>query len=135
MIFPVEIWESLCEAASLSTIEVCGGLFGKIIDNEIKVFEWRLQHNAAQGVNAFAIDINSLCCDVMNADGDPLRLLGLFHSHPEGEPILSPMDKYYMGLTSLIWVVVGKGGVNSSWEIRAYAKINGRSNELSLQKL
>jgi len=127
-----QIWEELCGIADRSDIEVCGGLFGKVIGKEIKIFGWKQCQNTVPEIDAFTVDIDELYSHVEYHEEKPLRLLGLFHSHPDGEPSLSPMDMHYLNFSSFLWTIMGKVDGKDSWEIKAFAKKGLRPREIPI---
>ena len=57
----------------------------------------------------------------------PLSLLGVYHSHPEGQPEPSPTDLARALDPELVWLIVGRDGAARAWRIA-----DGRAREIAL---
>src|SRR5947209_6349195 len=96
--------DELYSCAAASTKEVCGGLYGAVEGTSLLVLGLRPCANQAGGGHEFALDLDELF-----AARPPFqqRLVGIFHSHPESEPVPSEFDRSFLARAGLVWGIIG----------------------------
>lgn len=96
--------------------ESCAILFGKEIQKSIKVEKIFLTKNIEQSPVNFTISAEQrLEADKIERDSK-LKIIGIFHSHPNTEAYPSDTDKKFMDLNPGVWVIFS--GVSKNF--RAY---------------
>ena len=95
----------LAEASASPFSEVCGLLVGR--DRVEAVLP--TANVAADPRSAFEIDPKALFGAIREERMGGLRLLGSYHSHPEGPPTPSPRDHAQAAGDDRIWLIIGEG--------------------------
>jgi desampylase len=108
----------LTEAAASPDAEVCGLLVGR---DEIELIV-PTKNVADDPRRAFEIDPATLFDAIHTEREGGAKLLGYYHSHPEGPPTPSPHDHAQAAGDGRIWVIIGHG--------RASAWVTHRRGEL-----
>jgi len=114
--------DELCSFAAASTMEVCGVLYGIVEETRLLVRGMRPCMNQAALGYEFALDLDELF-----AARPPFqqRLVGIFHSHPESEPVPSEFDRSYLAGTGLVWGIIGKAPSMPRVEARFFVYCHG----------
>jgi proteasome lid subunit RPN8/RPN11 len=78
--------------------------------------------NQAVAGYEFALDLDELF-----AARPPFqqRLVGIFHSHPESEPVPSEFDRSYLARAGLVWAIIGKVPSMKRMEARFFTYSQG----------
>ncbi|MBY8827112.1 M67 family metallopeptidase [Hephaestia mangrovi] len=118
-------------AAASPEAEICGLLFGTgdAIDRAQPC-----PNAAADPARAFEIDPAALIAAhrAMRAGG--ARLIGHFHSHPNGQAMPSPRDAEAAAADGSIWLIAAAGGV-TGWRAVADGPVEGRFEPLLLDRI
>jgi proteasome lid subunit RPN8/RPN11 len=122
IIIASRVADELCSCAAASTEEVCGGLYGAVEGTRLLVCGLRPCANQAAGGYEFALDLDELF-----AARPPFqqRLVGIFHSHPESEPVPSEFDRSYLARAGLVWAIIGKAPSMKRMEARFFTYFQG----------
>lgn len=92
-------------AENESPYESCAILFGKKDDNEIKVEKIFLTKNIEKSPVNFTISAEErLEADKIERESG-LKIIGIFHSHPDSKPYPSNTDKKFMDLNPVVWII------------------------------
>ena len=81
--------------------EACGILLGK--NDDVEIFYPVV--NLKQSASAFEISAESMLVAHMKAESIGLRIIGIFHSHPNTDTILSTIDKKYQAANPMPWII------------------------------
>ncbi len=85
--------------------ESCAILFGTDNDEEIKVEKVFLTKNIDQSPVNFTISAEQrLEADKMERESQ-LKIIGIFHSHPDSKAYPSDTDKKFMELNPEVWII------------------------------
>ncbi len=85
--------------------ESCAILFGKEDEKEIKVEKIFLTNNIEKSPVNFTISAEQrLEADKMERELE-LKIIGIFHSHPDSQAYPSSTDKKFMELNPVIWII------------------------------
>jgi proteasome lid subunit RPN8/RPN11 len=96
--------------------ESCAILFGKEDEKEIKVEKIFLTKNIEKSPVNFTISAEQrLEADKMEKELD-LKIIGIFHSHPDSHAYPSSTDKKFMELNPVIWIIFS----GTSRDFKAY---------------
>lgn len=96
------------EARAAYPHECCGLLFGS--EAEIRVHRPTINVHSALATR-FEIDPQALIDAHRAMRGGGPRLVGYYHSHPDGPPEPSAIDREMAGEDGMIWAIVGEGRV------------------------
>lgn len=98
--------------------EACG-LIGGIIDGELLRASTILPipNRAVEPRLHFVMDEKSLVQSMMVLESQRLSLVGIYHSHPDGEPIPSREDIHRAYYPGTAYLIVGKTNI-AAWDIR-----------------
>lgn len=91
-------------AAAPQADEECGGLVGRVDRRVLTVMALVPCTNADRG-DAFALSLRELFGRHRPRGAD---LVGLYHTHPRGEPVLSALDRHYLAVFPWVWLLVGR---------------------------
>jgi desampylase len=103
----------LAEAAANPEQEVCGMLIGR--DGVEAILP--TTNVAADPRRAFEIDPKPLFDAIRTERRGGPKLLGYYHSHPEGPPLASSRDHAQAAGDGRIWLIIGQGRV-TAWVSR-----------------
>lgn len=96
--------------------ESCAILFGKEDEKEIKVEKIFLTKNIEKSPVNFTISAEQrLEADKMERELE-LKIIGIFHSHPDSQAYPSSTDKKFMELNPVIWIIFS----GTSRDFKAY---------------
>ena len=96
--------------------ESCAILFGKEDEKEIKVEKIFLTKNIEKSPVNFTISAEQrLEADKMERELE-LKIIGIFHSHPDSHAYPSSTDKKFMELNPVIWIIFS----GTSRDFKAY---------------
>ena len=85
--------------------ESCAILFGKEVEGENRVEKVFLTKNIDQSPVNFTISAEQrLEADKMERELQ-LKIIGIFHSHPDSKAYPSDTDKKFMDLNPVIWII------------------------------
>ena len=85
--------------------ESCAILFGTDIEEEVKVEKVFLTKNIDQSPVNFTISAEQrLEADKMERESQ-LKIIGIFHSHPDSKAYPSDTDKKFMELNPEVWII------------------------------
>ena len=85
--------------------ESCAILFGKELQNEYKVEKVFLTENIERSPVNFTISADQrLDADKIEKESK-LKIIGIFHSHPNSEAYPSETDKKFMDINPGIWII------------------------------
>lgn len=105
--------QMLAEAAAAPEREICGLLFGKSGDEISSIRP--CANVAAEPARAFEIDpIALIAAHTAQRHGGP-KLIGWYHSHPNGRAEPSPCDSDAAFENGRIWLIIAQGNVRA-WE-------------------
>lgn len=127
IIFPAEVLQRLkSHAIQKYPYECCGVLLGKNLQEEKVVLQIVESENSSlkSKKRTFSISPLELFQIEKVAEKKKLEVLGFYHSHPEGEAILSKEDREHM-IPSVLYPVISikrKISGENQIEIRAYKK-------------
>lgn len=85
--------------------ESCAILFGTALDNTHHVSEVYLTENIEKSSVNFTISNEELIAAYKTAEEKKLDIVGIFHSHPDSQAIPSEIDKKFMQINPVIWVI------------------------------
>lgn len=109
--------------------EACGLLLGQAA----RITEARATRNvAADPETSFEIDPAQLLAAHRGARGAGLRVLGHYHSHPNGHAEPSRRDAARALENGQIWLIAASGGL-SAWHAAADGPLHGRFAALTLE--
>ena len=97
--------------------ESCAILFGSIKNGQSIVKEIFLAENIDESPVNFTISNDELLKAYKMAEEKKLEIIGIFHSHPEGNAYPSATDKKFMFTNPVVWVIAS-GTEN---ELKAYS--------------
>ncbi|CAE6496616.1 Mov34/MPN/PAD-1 family protein [Candidatus Nitrosotenuis uzonensis] len=100
--------------------ESCALLFGKDEDDQVKISEVFLVENSQKSQTRFSISNEDLIRGYRDAESAGLDVVGIFHSHPHSEAAPSAMDKRFMEVNPVVWVIFS----NKSGQFKAYVLEN-----------
>ena len=96
--------------------ESCAILFGTEDEKEIKVEKIFLTENIEKSPVNFTISAEQrLEADKMERESE-LKIIGIFHSHPDSQAYPSSTDKKFMELNPVIWIIFS----GTSRDFKAY---------------
>jgi proteasome lid subunit RPN8/RPN11 len=95
---------SACDQAR--PLEACGFLLGPPQDSHPIATELLLLRETSQRRGSFSIPDHELRRVAAYAEDHRLRILALFHSHPSGDPTLSPGDRAALRYSAWPWAIV-----------------------------
>ncbi|WP_353218130.1 M67 family metallopeptidase [Sandarakinorhabdus sp.] len=107
----------LDQAASSPNTEVCGLLLGTIVDDvgAVRIADLVPAANvAANPARSFEIAPATLLASHRSARAAGLRVIGHWHSHPNGSPRPSNRDAARATENGQIWLIIA-GGTISGW--------------------
>lgn len=108
--------------------ESCAILFGKEIQESYKVERVFLTHNIEQSPVNFTISAEQrLEADKMERESE-LKIIGIFHSHPNSEPYPSKTDEKFMDMNPGVWIIFS--GVSKNF--KAYV-LENTIKEISIE--
>ena len=110
-----------------SSCEVCGGLYGILRGEALCLSHLLLCPNRSQSVSEFAIDIEDIR---VAPSGSQHRLVGLFHSHPHGEPTASAYDLLFLRRSQMVWAIIGRSRSTLAPEVKFFVHVNGMTKEI-----
>jgi len=85
--------------------EACGILFGKENKEKYKVEKIFLTQNIEQSPVNFTISAEErLEADKIERESE-LKIIGIFHSHPDSKAYPSKTDKKFMDLNPVVWII------------------------------
>ena len=94
------------EAKRKHPVESCGLLFGSQSGRVITVKKVSPARNILESPTRFKISPEEFIEKVSEAEGEGLRLIGFYHSHP-APPAPSPIDLEYMKLwPQSVWLII-----------------------------
>lgn len=105
--------------------ESCALLFG---ENNI-VREIFITKNIAKSPISFTISNEELIRAYRAAEEKKYQVIGVFHSHPNSEPVPSTTDEKFMEINPVMWLIYS----NINNEFRAYV-LKSEIRELSIQE-
>lgn len=122
------IEELLAQAGASPDREICGLLFGVSF---LEIADARQSANVAGDPRTmFEIDPAMLiAAHKAERSGGP-RLLGCYHSHPNGAPELSQTDRDAAGSAVALWLVIASGAIRA-WRNTG----SGRFHEIEIEIL
>ena len=103
-------------AISEQPSESCAMLFGKKVGDNWNVKEVFLTQNIDDSQTNFTISPEELLKGYKIAEKNQLEVVGIFHSHPNSDAILSNTDKKFMQNNPVPWIIFS--GVNN--DLNAY---------------
>jgi proteasome lid subunit RPN8/RPN11 len=99
-------------ARAESPREACGIIAGR----GERAFEIiSIPNTAADPQHAYRMDERRLAETLAGLDGRGLELVGLYHSHPAGEPIPSPVDVRQATYPDTPYLIVGLKAARQNW--------------------
>ncbi|HEU5270251.1 MAG TPA: Mov34/MPN/PAD-1 family protein [Jatrophihabitans sp.] len=106
--------------------EACGGLLGRGEGGSLTVTALRPCANHDDSARGFKLSLDELLQPVP----PPLRLVGVYHTHPIGDDLEpSALDAYMMSLHPWVWLIAGatpRDGIR----LMAYLSVHGRPTRL-----
>lgn len=92
-------------AKKTAPAESCALLFGHSESGTSTVKEVFLTQNMEDSSVNFTISNEELLSGYKEAEKKDLEVIGIFHSHPHSEAIPSSMDKKFMTINPVVWVI------------------------------
>lgn len=86
-------------------IESCAILLGNIMDSRYTVKEVFLTKNIEDSTVSFTMSNDELMQAYTYAEKAGFEIIGIFHSHPESIAYPSTMDRMYMEINPVPWVI------------------------------
>lgn len=108
-----ELYSGFATAAG----EACGALFGDLSGTALRITRLHACTNAAVLGHEFAIGFDEL---VSICDPYRERLIGIFHFHPDSEPVPSRLDLPFLALSPLVWGIVGRPGLTRNVTVQFF---------------
>lgn len=96
--------------------ESCALLFGIHDKHTARVQEIFFTKNADKSKVSFSVSVKDLINSYSMAEEKNMQLVGIFHSHPDSEPIPSQTDRKFMRVNPVVWVIYS----GRSDDFRAY---------------
>src|SRR4029077_8036004 len=118
----------LAEARANPNIECCGLLAGR--DGVISAV--LPAKNARQSATAYEIAPEELFALFRRMRSEELEHLGIYHSHPKGDNLPSPLDLERAFYPEAAYLIISPAA-GASRPIRAFRIVEGRASELSLE--
>jgi proteasome lid subunit RPN8/RPN11 len=118
----------LAEARANPNIECCGLLAGR--DGVISAV--LPAKNARQSATAYEIAPEELFALFRRMRSEELEHLGIYHSHPKGDNLPSPLDVERAFYPEAAYLIISPDA-GASRPIRAFRIVEGRASELSLE--
>ncbi len=87
---------------------------------------------AAEPRHFFEIDPAILLRTHREARSGGPAIVGHYHSHPEGDPIPSPVDAAMAQGTGDIWLIIGRNGAARAWRAVSSGRLHGRFDPVAL---
>ena len=84
--------------------ESCAILVGKTAKKDVHIINSISMRNSDSSKITFAIDPQQLIETYQTVEKQNMHVVGIFHSHP-AEPAPSPMDKKFMEINPVVWVI------------------------------
>jgi desampylase len=109
----------LAMAAESPEAEVCGLLFG---GNHVERI-MPVVNVAGTPQRNFEIDPAPLFTAIRNERAGGEKLLGYYHSHPDGLPTPSARDRAQAAADGRIWLIIGQGRV-TAWQMNKASQFN-----------
>ena len=101
------IHDRLCAVAASAIGEVCGALYGQTSGNVLQISHLQICTNRTTADSEFMLDLDSLYESARRPEVQAVRLVGIFHSHPDGTAVPSQFDCYYIERTPFVWAIIG----------------------------
>ena len=116
----------LAQAAQTPRLEICGLLFGSAtaIDDAVAC-----ANVSPHPQDSFEIDPQALLAAHRSARGGGPRLIGHYHSHPDGLPIPSARDAQASAGDGALWLILGSG------EARCFRAVSGGAVEGAFERV
>ena len=110
--------------------EICGALYGTFAEATVRLSHLYLCPNHSQSPSEFAIDIEEMAATWPPTGGARRRLVGVFHSHPRGEPTPSVYDLPFLRCSQMLWAISGRTPSSRSPEVRFFIHVDGVTKEV-----
>lgn len=101
------IHDLLCMVAERATGEVCGILYGQVDGALLQISDVQGCANRSGTESEFILDLDAVYESMGRQAEQALRMVGIFHSHPDGPPVPSQFDCYYLERTPFVWAIIG----------------------------
>jgi len=85
--------------------EACAIVFGTKTDENFKVEKIFLTENTEKSPVNFTISAEQILEANKIEQDSPLKIIGIFHSHPNSQAYPSNTDKKFMDLNPVIWII------------------------------
>lgn len=85
--------------------ESCAIIFGKHENDRLITREIVLTNNIEESPVRFAISSDELIKAYEHAERNDLDIIGIFHSHPDSAAYPSAMDRNYMEINPIPWII------------------------------
>lgn len=93
--------------------EACAILLGISSGDRLRVVRLLQARNISEDPRGFVVDPLDIVRARVEAESSGLEILGIYHSHPAGEPVPSPRDVEGMLLWPLAWVIASPEGLGA----------------------
>jgi len=124
--------QRILDHAGSSRDEVCGLLLGKGDDQGGRVTAVRPCANVSDTpARRFELDPAALIGAWRAARGGGPRVIGLYHSHPTGDPQPSITDAREAPADGAIWMIAS-GGEIAAWRAVEHGRVHGRFEPVEL---
>lgn len=115
----------LSDVVASFPIEACGVLLGRVEGRTALVEEARRLRNILASNRAFWFDVTEWMSAIFEGREKGLEYIGVYHSHPREDPILSLSDRQRMlECPGEVWLVIGylpgREPRAAAWVIRGY---------------
>jgi proteasome lid subunit RPN8/RPN11 len=116
------IYETIRRLTVESEVEICGGLYGFVSELKLIITHSRACHNFDHSKSSFALDVEEL---IVLPDGlaEVGGLAGIYHSHVTEPARLSDTDRYFLSLSSWVWLVTGKSAHTGDFEMHCFGRV------------
>jgi proteasome lid subunit RPN8/RPN11 len=128
---PTKIWESMQEhAARDAPLEACGLVSGRTEKGSFQALDLIPTTNILHSPTQYRIDPHEQLNAFNEMEAGGLELVAIYHSHPHGPEVPSPIDikgAYYPESIHLIWSASG-----GAWNCRGFLIHNDTFREVGL---
>ena len=85
--------------------ESCALLFGSSGKDKLVIKELFLTENTENSPINFTVSNEQLIQGYKEAEEKQLEVIGIFHSHPDSAPFPSRIDKKFMQINPVVWLI------------------------------
>jgi len=112
--------------------ECCGLIEGIRSRNFIEASTLHATRNVATEIGRFEIDPAEHIRLLRVARAARREIVGCYHSHPNGRPDLSAMDREHSGEEGFVWLIASLSAPHAPVLLRAFVVANGKFQPLAI---